>query len=93
MRMLKIPVALRVGTAVAVSLCVALAGCCKREWAPRLSLPPRPVLSEITQDEWSRIPEDTREKLSENLELLYWHANKLERTISSYQDWRACTAN
>ena len=56
--------------------------------APELYLPDRPVLQELSNDEWGSVPAPVREKLSDNLELIYLHVDRLEGVITRYNEWR-----
>lgn len=81
---------IQAGSAIGIAaFLVVEAGCrCAQDTAPALSVPNRPVLQELSSDEWRTVPPEIRAKLSSNLSLIYQHVARLELTIEEYEAWR-----
>lgn len=86
---MKIRLALITAAVVAIDALGFAAGCCHEEViAPELLLPTRPVVQELTAEEWMGVPEQTRKIITNNMELIIQHEQRLEQTIRSYNAWR-----
>ncbi len=86
-------IAIRLGNIIAVILLIAsswlFSGCTqRREWAPALQLPVRPLLQEIPEAQWLALPRATRVIIVQNMALLMQHTERLEHTITAYNEWR-----
>lgn len=71
---------------ILVTILITGSGCCSIDPDPPITLPARPVLIPLTDEEQREIPADTLRKLAENDLALKQYAKKLEARITAHDE-------